>query len=356
MKDEGKKPSLKDLILEQQPREKIELEGQQFEVVPVTAGLMMKLSAPGAQNALDRDVGLQALRETIHIGGARATDALLDALSEASKQQLAIKALAAFGYRGGSNDALAELGAKLKDRKNLFPMPEGFKIGSAMAAQLENLQRASRSISEFTKQLRPEFSTEHITFTESPSILDSIDFTNTPHARAANAAEATEELMKEMLAAQGKMLNHIGDLADSLIRVALPQWLGQLRDAELEAKRSAERAIKGLRWAVAAVVVSVACTAATTVFDFSQSADDEIQLNTRANAVEALLLQQIDQGAKFLETLQQERHEQFDQLSAIRAQVTKSAEMQENINANLSKPPAAPVLAEDSESVPQKKN
>ncbi|MFZ2319413.1 MAG: hypothetical protein WAW12_06050 [Pseudomonas sp.] len=129
IKEEWQKPSLKDLILEQKPRDEIELEGHQFEVIPVTVGVMKKLSAPGAQDVLDRDVGLQALRETINSGGKRATDVLLDALSEASKQQLAKTALASNGFAGGGSDALAELGATLKDRKNLFAMPESLNIG-----------------------------------------------------------------------------------------------------------------------------------------------------------------------------------------------------------------------------------
>ena len=354
MKEEGHKPSLKDLILEQKPRDEIELEGHQFEVMPVTVGLMKKLSAPDAQDVLDRDVGLQALRETINNGGKRATDVLLDALSEASKQQLAKMALASNGFAGGGSDALAELGATLKDRKNLFAMPESLNIGKTMAAQLEEIQRASRSITDFTKQLRPEFSADSSTFLESPSILKSLDLSNSPQARAADAAEAAEELMKDMLAAQGSMLKHMGELADSLIQVAIPQWLDQIRSAEQEAKKSADRANKSLLWAVLAVIVSVACTVGTALFDSVQSTGAEIQFNARADAVESLMYQQIEQNSKLLEAMQQERYEQFDQLSAIRDQVTKSAKTQESISASLSKLPDAPVKANETEHVPEK--
>jgi hypothetical protein len=356
MKEEGQKPSLKDLILEQKPRDEIELEGHQFEVMPVTVGLMKKLSAPDAQDVLDRDVGLQALRETINSGGKRATDVLLDALSEASKQQLAMNALASNGFAGGGSDALAELGATLKDRKNLFAMPESLNIGKTMAAQLEEIERASRSITDFTKQLRPEFSADRIKFLENPSILKSLDLSSSPQGRAADAAEAAEELMKGMLAAQGSMLKHMGELAESLIQVAIPQWLDQIKSAEHEAKKSADRANKSLLWAVLAVIVSVACTMGTAIFNSVQSAGDEIQFNTRADAVESLMHQQIELNSKLLEAMQQERDQQFDQLSAIRDQVTKSAEIQESISANLSKPPAAPVKVNETEQVPQKED
>lgn len=356
MKEEGRKPSLKDLILEQKPRDEIELEGHQFEVMPVTLGLMKKLSVPDAQDVLDRDVGLQALRETINSGGKRASDGLLDALSEASKQQLAMKSLASNGFAGGGSDALAELGATLKDRKNLFAMPESLNIGKTMAAQLEEIQRASRSITDVTKQLRPEFSADRIKFLESPSILKSLDLSNSPQARAADAAEAAEELMKDMLAAQGSMLKHMGELADSLIQVAIPQWLDQIRSAEQEAKESADRASRSLLLAVLAVIVSVVCTVGTAIFDSVQSASDEIQFKTRADAVESLMYQQIEQNSKLLEAMQQERDEQFDQLSAIRDQVTKSVEIQASISASLNRPPAAQVKGNETEQVPQKKD
>ncbi len=354
LKEEVHKPSLSDLTLEQNPKDEIELEGHQFEVMPVTVGLMKKLSAPDAQNTLERDVGLQALRETINSGGRRITDVLLDALSETSKQQLAAKALNANGFACGGNDALAELGAKLKDRKNLFSLPESLNIGKTMAAQLKGIHQASRSITDFTKQLRPELSVDKIKLLETPSILKSLDLSNSPQSRAADAAEATQELMKNMLEAQGSMLKHMGELADSLIQVAIPKWLDQIRSAEQEAKKSADRANKSLSWAVLAVIVSVACTVGTAIFDSIQSASDEIQFNTRSDAVESLMYQQIEQNSKLLEVIQQERYEQFNQLSAIRDQLAKSAKTQEIISASLSKSPVTPVKADEIEHVPQK--
>lgn len=356
MNEEGSKPSLKDLLPRQKPRETIELEGHQFEVFPVTVGQMKKFSAPDAQGHLDRDVGLQVLQETINVGGERITGFLLDALSEASKQQIALKALAANGFDERGSDALAELGARLKDRKSLFAMPETFVIDKRLAEQLDNIQRVSRSITDYSKRLRPELGSDQVKLVDPPSILNSLDFSNTSGARAADAAEATEELMKGMLAAQGSMLKHMGELADSLIKVAIPQWLDQIRSAELEAKTSADRATKSLRWAVLAVIVSVACTVGTAIFDSFQSAGDEILLNTRANAVESLMHQQIEQNSKLLEVMQQERAEQFDQLSALRSQVAKSAKIQEDIIARLSKSTAAPATENKTEVVPRKKD
>lgn len=356
MNQEGRMPSLKDLLRGEKPRQTIELEGHQFEVMPATVKLMKKLSAPETQGLLDRDVGLQVLQDTVNIGDKRATDFLLDALSEASKQQLAMKALASNGFDEGGGDALAELGARLKDRKSLFAMPESFLIDKRMAEQLDEIKRVSRSITDYTKKLRPEFGYDQIKFVEPPSLLGSLDFSNTPEARSAEAAEATEELMKDMLAAQGSMLKHMGELADSLIKVAIPQWLDQIRSAELEAKKSAERANKSLLWAVLAVIVSVACTLGTAVFDSVQSAGDETLLNTRADAIESLMHQQIEQNSKLLEVMQQERNEQFDQLSAIRSQLAKSTEIQESIIARLSRLPAAPVTENETEVVSRKKD
>ncbi|CAI3798744.1 hypothetical protein GLGCALEP_02164 [Pseudomonas sp. MM221] len=225
-----------------------------------------------------------------------------------------------------------------------------------MAAHLEEMQRASRSITNFTKQIRPESTVEGIKSLERPSILGSLDFSHSPQARSADAAEATQELMKDMLTAQGSMLKHMGELADSLIQVAIPQWLDQIKSAEQEAKKSADRANKSLLWAVLAVIVSVACTVGTAIFDSVQSAGDEIQFNHRANAIESLMLQQIGQNSKLLEVMQQERDEQFDQLRAIRDQLTKSAEIQESISASLSKAPTTSVTAKETEQVPQKKD
>lgn len=293
MKEEGRRPSLKDLIPEQKMEDEIDLEGHHFEVVPVTVGLMKRLSAADVQDVLDRDVGLQALQETITLGGKKVADVLLSQLSEASKQQLAMKALATNGFGGGGSDALAELGAKLKDRKNLFAIPESLNIGKTIAAQLEEIQRASRSITGFTKQIRPNLNVNRVDFQDRPSILSSLDLSQSPQARSADAAEATQDLMKDMLTAQGLMLKHMGELADSLIQVAIPQWLHQIKSAEEEAKKSADRANKSLLWAVLAVIVSVACTVGTTVFDWVQSAGDDIRFNTRANAVESLLSQQM---------------------------------------------------------------
>jgi hypothetical protein len=355
MKEEGRRPSLKDLIPEQKTEDEIELEGHHFEVAPVTVGLMKKLSAADVQDVLDRDVGLQALQETATIGGKKVVDVLLAELSEASKQQLAMKALASNGFGGGGTDALAALGATLKDRKNLFAIPESLNIGKTIAAQLEGMQRASLSIAGLTKQIRPDFNVNRIDLQDRPSILNSLDLGQSPQARSADAAEATQDLMKDMLAAQGLMLKHMGELADSIIQVALPQWLDQIKSAEEEAKKSADRANKSLLWAVLAVIVSVACTVGTTVYDSVQSAGDDVRFNTRADAVESLLSQQLGQNSRLLEAIQQGRGEQSEQLSAIQDQVKITAQIQEGIKASLSKLPAGAVTTKKGEQVQREK-
>ncbi|PTQ69139.1 hypothetical protein [Pseudomonas sp. GV071] len=349
----------------------VELEGLRFEVTPVNVGLMMEMSSPAEQDTPNRDIGLRALKTALSVGGEVVSEERISSLAEDSLQQLAAALLEVSGFSWKEGHPLDVLGERLKSRNLLF---SGLHLGEALSAQMaasyKGIRAAGKVIDALTAKMKPEAwdtiarvtelsksftdRTSKIEF-EQPS-LPKFDWSKTAEARSARAAETTAESMKEMLVAQGAMLKHIGDLANSVTRVALPQWLAQVRASEVEAKQSADRANRSLWWAVAAVFVSVVSTVVTAIFDASQSADSDINLNTRANAFEGLLYQQIQQNSELLEALQQERYEQFDQLSAIRAQAAATAETQEKIHTALSELAAAPVQLKLTEPVLQKKN
>lgn len=354
----------------------VELEGLRFEVAPVNVGLMMEFSKPSEKETSNREIGFRALKATLSIDGEAVPEEKLASITDDSQQQLAAALLKVSGFTWKEGHPLEVLGDRLKDRKLLFP---GLQLGESFSAQIaesfKGINAAGKAIDALTARIRPEAwdtisriaelskditdRTSSIQF-EQPA-LSKIDWSKTPDARTARAAETTAEAMKEMLVAQGAMLKHIGELADSVIRIALPQWLAQVRASEVEAKQSADRANRSLWWAVAAVVVSVFSTIGTAVFDSYQSADADIHLNTRADAFEQLLHQQIQQNSELLEVLQKERHEQFDQLSAIRAQAINSAEIQEGINAKLSElstklSSTKPAQPKETEPAPPKNN
>ena len=366
-KETPKKFSIADL----KPAEPVvvELEGVTFEVVPVNVGLMMEMSKPAEQETPNREIGLRALKTTLSVNGEAVSEEKLASLAEDSQQQLAAALLKVSGFTWKEGHPLEVLGGRLKDNKIFFPE---LRLGKALSAQMvesfKGINAAGRAIDALTAKMRPEAKDTISRAAEpSKSITDrpfgfqveqpqisKIDWSKTPEARSARAAEKTAEITKEMLIAQGEMLKHIGDLTDSVIRVALPQWLAQVRASEVEAKQSADRANRSLRWAVVAVAVSVISTIGTAVFDAYQSADADIPFNTRADAFEQLLNTQIQQNSELLEALQQERHEQFDQLSAIRAHAAKSGEVQEMINAKLSKLSNTPAQPNRNEPVLQK--
>ena len=131
-----------------------------------------------------------------------------------------------------------------------------------------------------------------------------------------------------MLAAQGSMLKNIGELTDSLIGVALPQWLDRLQTAEQEAKESAERAQKSLTWAIGSVIVSILTTIATTAYDYSSGKEDAAELAARAGSVENLLQEQVSLNRKLLESLQQQRTEQADQYDKLAGKVQVASDQE----------------------------
>lgn len=325
----------------------VDLEGRRFEVKPVTVGLMMRLSKPSMQDTPNREAGLQALQGTLWIGDEAVSGEEIASLNEDSKQQLAARLLEISGIENGGEDNLEVLGSRLKDRKSLFPTPAGFGLGEALTAQLEGnfkgIQLATKAIEAVTSKLSPEtWKTIELASQlrngipskiqgielEKPKIAGPIDWSKTPHARAAKAAETTAELTQGMLAAQGSMLKNIGELTDSLIGVALPQWLDRLQTAEQEAKESAERARKSLNWAIGSVIVSILATIATTLYDYSSGKEDAAELAARAGSVETLLQEQVSVNRKLLESLQQQRAEQADQYDKLAGKVQVASDQE----------------------------
>lgn len=336
----------------------VELEGRKFEVTPVTVGLMMRLSNPSAQETPNREAGLQALQDTLRIGGEAVSGEEFAALSEESQQQLAARLLEISDFTPRGGDALESLGAQLKDCKSNFPMPASLGLSEMLTAQLDSnlkgILSASAAINAVTSKWSPETknaidfaSSLRNVFPERPQIefdnesfLKAIDPANSPQGRAAKAAETTAAHSREMLTALGEMLQHIGGLTKSMLGEALPQWLRHIETAEQEAKESADRARKSLNWAIGSVIVSILATFATTAYDYSSGKEDAAELAARAGKVEVLLQEQIGLNRKLLELLQQQGAAQSERIGQLASEVrvasdqaaARSAEIQEQLD------------------------
>lgn len=203
-------------------------------------------------------------------------------------------------------------------------------LNASELAGISALKNAVKTTDPILESLRTEevFNPSHLR--GSPSIDVTIphlrlpDPENTPLGRAATATEQTAQQVTEVAGLLAAMGAQLGELSQTIVTKAVPEWMSKLEGDRESAKTTLEQARDSLKWTKWAVMASVVITLATTGWQVWIAREYKID-NDRQQAVsERLLREQLETAQQSQKNLMAEAIRLREAISATRA-VTSNA-------------------------------